>query len=84
MRASTEPRRGWTEERVARELEAWFAERAIEQWPSYGMFAVMGANGDMPRCCAMADLSAGQSSSACRCSGGALGRSTATRRSGRA
>jgi hypothetical protein len=28
----------WSEDRVARELEAWFAQRCFEQWPPYSAF----------------------------------------------
>jgi len=28
----------WTEERVARELEAWFARRCFDVWPTYRTF----------------------------------------------
>jgi hypothetical protein len=42
MPTSDRTRHRWTEERVARELEAWFAERAIEQWPSYNTFVADG------------------------------------------
>jgi len=35
-------RSAWTEERVARELEAWFAQRAFEQWPTYNTFRRAG------------------------------------------
>ena len=30
--------RAWDEDRVARELEAWFATRAFERWPTYRTF----------------------------------------------
>ena len=28
----------WTEKRIARDLEAWFAQRAFERWPTYRTF----------------------------------------------
>lgn len=31
--------RAWDDDRVARELEAWFARRAFECWPTYKTFA---------------------------------------------
>jgi len=37
--------RTWTEEAVARELEAWFAERAFDCWPSYRTFVREGRKG---------------------------------------
>jgi hypothetical protein len=30
--------RAWDDDRVARELEAWFAKRAFERWPTYRTF----------------------------------------------
>ena len=30
--------RSWDDERIARELEAWFAARAFERWPTYRTF----------------------------------------------
>ncbi|MDP1847646.1 MAG: hypothetical protein Q8K79_07635 [Solirubrobacteraceae bacterium] len=30
--------RAWDDDRVARELEAWFARRAFERWPTYRTF----------------------------------------------
>ena len=35
----------WTEERVARELESWFAEQAFESWPTYRTFVRGGRKG---------------------------------------
>jgi len=32
----------WSEDRVARELEAWFAKRCWDQWPPYRAFAADG------------------------------------------
>jgi hypothetical protein len=42
MASSGQTQQRWTEERVARELEAWFAQRAIEQWPPYRTFVADG------------------------------------------
>jgi len=39
------PSGGWTEQRVARELEAWFERRAFERWPSYRTFVEDGCRG---------------------------------------
>jgi len=30
---------GWSQERVARELESWFAQRTFDVWPAYRTFA---------------------------------------------
>ena len=35
----------WDEERVARELEAWFADRGFERWPTYRTFVADGRKG---------------------------------------
>ena len=36
MEGSSQP--AWGEARVARELEAWFAERGFDVWPTYRTF----------------------------------------------
>lgn len=40
--AAEADREQWNEERVARELERWFAWRAFEQWPGYRAFVLDG------------------------------------------
>lgn len=42
MPADRRHRKAWTEERVARELETWFARRAFEAWPAYREFRADG------------------------------------------
>jgi hypothetical protein len=32
----------WKEDRVVRELEAWFAQRCFDQWPPYSAFLADG------------------------------------------
>ena len=39
--AGSQPR-SWDDERIARELEAWFAERAFTRWPTYRTFTYDG------------------------------------------
>ena len=38
MASSGSEHRAWDDDRVARELESWFATRAFERWPTYRAF----------------------------------------------
>lgn len=61
-------RNGWTDERVAREPESWFASRPFDEWPPIGNSWSTGASDRTPLWCAGAAASAGRSSSASRSS----------------
>lgn len=42
MRSPSSTPGRWTEQRVARELEAWFAQRCFDEWPTYRTFVKDG------------------------------------------
>ena len=38
MASASRQQQRWNEDRVARELESWFAQRAFDEWPTYATF----------------------------------------------